>query len=368
MDVLQVVKYYFPHYGGIENYTRQIVQGLKDKVNMRVLTANRTAKTVDDKIDGVEIKRVSSFGERFSVPLAPTFPFWLRKMKADIIHFQAPFPLAEFSQLLVGNTAKIVVSWHSDIVKQIIARKIFEPFLLRFLNRADKILVATPNHITSSIYLPRYKDKCEVVPYGIETDKFTNINSEDPRVKEIKEKYRKPIILFVGRLVYYKGIEYLVRAMKDIDGKLLIIGNGPLKDKINLLIDEHKLNEKVKILDSVGNQSLPFYYHACDIFVLPSIANSEAFGIVQLEAMACGKPVISTELPTGVTYVNRNGLTGLTVPIMDSSALATALKELLNNPQLRNEYGNNGRERVQSLFNRDQLIEKIYKVYSGLMG
>lgn len=368
MKVLQVVKYYHPEYGGVENYTRQVVLGLKDRadIELEVLTANKLAETQSQVVDGVSVRRVASYGMMFSVPLCPTFPYWLKKSRVDILHFQMPFPLAEFSELLRPKTAKIVVSWHSDIVKQVLQRKIYEPFLLRFLDRTDKILVATPNHITSSIYLPRFRNKCAVVPYGIDIERFAKVAPNDPRVENLRNETNGPIILFVGRLVYYKGLEYLISAMRTVNGNLVIIGNGPLKDQLISLIKKLGLEDKVKILDSVDHHDLPFYYHSCDIFVLPSIANSEAFGLVQVEAMACGKPVISTDLPTGVSFVNQDQVTGLTVPVKDIDSLARAINNLLGNPVKRKEYGENGRKRARTVYNKEQLAENIYKIYLEL--
>jgi len=369
MKILQIVKYYYPNFGGVENYTRQIVLGLKDRsdIALQVLTANKKPRTVIDQTDGIRTVRVARFGEKFSVPLSPTFPFWLLKQKADILHFQMPFPLAEFSEILAKKRTKIVVSWHSDIVKQDLARRIFEPFLLRFLDRVDKILVATPNHITSSLYLPYFKDKCEIVPYGLDLERFAKIAPNEPKVTALRNKANGPLILFVGRLVYYKGLEYLISAMKDVEANLLIVGEGPLKQKLLAQIKGLGLENKVSILDKVGHAELPYYYQACDVFVLPSIANSEAFGLVQVEAMACGKPVISTDLPTGVSYVNQDKVTGLTVPTKDSSSLAEAINDLLNDSEKRQKYGANGYQRAFSLYNKDQLAKNVYKIYSELM-
>ncbi|MFA5034929.1 MAG: glycosyltransferase [Candidatus Margulisiibacteriota bacterium] len=368
MKVLQVVKHYYPYRGGVESYTREVVLGLKDipGLSLEVLTANEARETVEEKVDGVPVTRVASFGEKFSVPLCPTFPYWLRQKPAEIKHFQMPFPLAEFAELLGPKKSKLVVSWHSDIVKQVVQRKLYEPFLRRFLDRADKILVATPHHITSSLFLPDYKEKCAIVPYGIDPRRFSAIEPDDPKVLALRGD-AEFVILFVGRLVYYKGVEFLIRAMTEVNGKLLIIGDGPLKEELAALIATLGLQEKVRILPNVGDEALPYYYQACDLFVLPSIANSEAFGIVQVEAMACGKPVITTDLPTGVTYVNQRGVTGLVVPIKDSLALAKAINELRADPQKRQFLGENGRQRANTLYNKANLGPNVYRIYQEVL-
>ncbi|MBI5698837.1 glycosyltransferase [Candidatus Saganbacteria bacterium] len=369
MNILQVVKYYYPYLGGIETYTREIVLGLKSqpKMTIKVLTANTRPRTEEDIVDEISVTRVARFGELFSVPLCPAFPLVLKSKNADIMHFQMPFPLAEFSEILFPKRAKIVVSWHSDIVKQVFQRKLFEPFLLKFLDRVDKILVATPNHITSSLYLPKYIDKCEIVPYGIDFSRFDKIGSEDQKVRALKNKYADGLVLFVGRLVYYKGVEYLIRAMRESTGRLVIIGDGPLKQRLLNLIAELGLSARVEILDSINNGEVVYYYQACDLFVLPSIANSEAFGIAQVEAMACGKPVITTDLPTGVTYVNQKDVTGLVVPLKESAALARAINILLKDPGRRKLLGENGDKRARQLFNKTDLAVNIKKIYSTVL-
>ena len=155
--------------------------------------------------------------------------------------------------------------------------------------------------------------------------------------------------------------------MTEVNGKLLIIGDGPLKEELAALIATLGLQEKVRILPNVGDEALPYYYQACDLFVLPSIANSEAFGIVQVEAMACGKPVITTDLPTGVTYVNQRGVTGLVVPIKDSQALAKAINELRADPQKRRTLGENGRQRANTLYNKANLGPNVYRIYQEVL-
>jgi rhamnosyl/mannosyltransferase len=332
---------------------------------MEVLTANEKPFTTHEMIDGIPITRVLSLGQLFSVPVCPTFPFWLKSIQADLIHFQMPFPLAEFSEILSKKRAKIVVSWHSDIVSQVVQRKLFEPFLYRFLDRVDKILVATPNHITSSLYLPTYKSKCEIVPFGIDFQRFSSLSSTN-EIDRIR-KGAEILILFVGRLVTYKGVEYLIRAMVNVKGRLLIVGDGPLKQPIIKLAESLGLQDRITIISNVSNKELPYYYKACDIFVLPSIANSEAFGIVQLEAMACAKPVITTNLTTGVTYVNQNEVTGLHVAVKDSHSLARAINELALHPEKRELYGKNGQQQVYRLYNNDTIWQKVFNVYKSVL-
>ena len=366
--ILQIAKFFYPHFGGMEKVVRDINLGLKEDVNMKVLACQVKGKGNKEIIDGIEVFRACTIGTYFSVPISFTFPFLLKKISRgrDILHFHLPFPLAVMSYLLVRPKGKIVVWWHSDILKPKNLYKLYKPFLRRFLNKVDKIIVATPYHIKNSDVLKDFKDKCEVIPYGIDAEQFNFIDEIKEKVKKIREKYGPKIILFVGRLIYYKGLEYLIQAMKSVDAKLLIIGEGHLKENLQKLVDKLKIENKVFFLGKVSNSGIVGYFYACDIFVLPSVEKTEAFGLVQLEAMACGKSVVNTNLPTGVPYVSLDKITGATVPPKDAKALAGAINNLLNNESLRKKYGENGRKRVEKKFTKKIMIKRVLNLYQNL--
>jgi glycosyltransferase involved in cell wall biosynthesis len=176
---------------------------------------------------------------------------------------------------------------------------------------------------------------------------------------------KKPILLAVGRLVYYKGFEYLIRAMAEVDASLIIIGKGPRKQSLVALAEELGVSDKVTILDEV--EDVNPYHHAADVFVLPSIARSEAFGIVQLEAMAAGKPVINTQLESGVPFVSPHGVTGLTVPPANASALAAAINELLGDQEMRSQFGAAAKARVQQEFTAVKMVSRIARLYDCVL-
>ncbi len=172
----------------------------------------------------------------------------------------------------------------------------------------------------------------------------------------------------MGRLVYYKGIQYLIDAINQVpDVSLVIIGSGPLKKELLNQIRALNLEKRIHILPEVDEETLRSFYEACDIFVLPSVEKSETYGIVQIEAMACGKPVICTELKTGTTFINQNGITGLVVPPRDSRALADAINSLANNGSLRSELGNNAKQRALNELAAEKMVERTYKVYNDLL-
>jgi rhamnosyl/mannosyltransferase len=231
-----------------------------------------------------------------------------------------------------------------------------------FLDRADAIISATPNYLNTSSVLSRYRGRCEVIPYGIPI----GIAPVDAGLaSEIRETYGPRLLVSVGRLVYYKGFEWLIEAMRSVRGHLLIIGNGPLRAALEERIRTAGVSDRVTILSDVADVTP--YYQAADVFVLASVARSEAFGIVQIEAMACGKPIVNTDLDSGVPFVSRNGESGLTVPPRDSDALAEAVNTLLDDETLRASFGRTGRARVEQEFSKEVMVGRTMELYRSLL-
>jgi rhamnosyl/mannosyltransferase len=291
---------------------------------------------------------------------------WLRKIKARIIHVHMPNPLADFSYFLAKPQGKLIVMYHSDIVRQKVFLPVYRPLLFSLLRKAEFIIATSQNYIESSYALRKFKDKCIVIPLGVDIERFRLSDSAKEKATEIKERFGRPILLFVGRLVYYKGLEYLIGAMKDIEAHLIIIGKGPLKKRLNGLVKVLRLKERVSFLYNISDDKLPLYYYASDIFVLPSIERSEAFGIVQLEAMACAKPVISTRVNSGVPFVNLDNETGLVIEPRSTSEITRAANLLLADNELREKMGRRGRERVEEMFTKESVAEQVKKLYRRL--
>jgi len=369
MKILQINKLYFPWIGGVEKIVQDIAEGLKDRVDMKVLVCRDRGKKEIDRVNNIEVTRASSFGIFYSMPISFDFPILLNRLSRDrdILHFHMPFPLADLSYYFnLRKKKKVIIWWHSDIVKQKKALLIYKPFLLSFLKKAEKIMVATPRHVESSIFLKNLEYKCEVIPFGINQDKFLMTSVIHNKVVKIHNIYGKNIVLFIGRLIYYKGVEYLIEAMKNVDANLIIIGDGPLKDNLSLQTKRIGVDKKIFFLGGLDDSDVVAYYHACKVFVLPSVENTEAFGIVQMEAMACGKPVINTDLPTGVPYVSLNGKTGVTVPVKNADALSKAIRNIIFNDDLREKFGANALQRIEKEFTMDRMMNRIYKVYENV--
>lgn len=365
LRILQVNKAYYPHIGGIESLVRTYGRELAKRpdTEMQVLVCqDKKEKTSYEVIEGVPVTRAGSIGTYFSCPISFSFFKLFKKMSknADVILFHMPFPLGDLACLLSGFKGKVVLAWHSDVVKQKKLLIFYKPVLLRFLKRADVIITATKGHIDSSPFLTKFRDKCKVIPYGIDCSKYIS----SPYTPILSEKLcdkNAVKVLFTGRLVYYKGVEVLIKSFEKVHGcELFIVGKGSLEN--NLKIATEKMNQKVHFLGVLSDEKLKAAFHDCDIFVLPSVENSEAFGIVQLEAMVYGKPVINTALPTGVPFVSLHGQTGITVSPKDPDALAEAINTLAENKELREKYGNAAAKRVKEEFLEQDVLVRIYDI------
>jgi glycosyltransferase involved in cell wall biosynthesis len=239
--------------------------------------------------------------------------------------------------------------------------------LKRALERADVVIATSPQLLDYSEVLAPFRDKCRIVPYGIDLEQFSPRHEALEAARRIREEHGgRPLLLGVGRLIYYKGFEFAIRALEQVpEAKLLLIGDGPLRGELAALARRSGVADRVVFVGDVLNELVTPYYLACDAYVMPSIARSEAFGIVQIEAMACGLPVINTALDSGVPFVSLDGKTGLTVPPSDATALAAAVRRLLSEPELRARLGAAGRLRAQAEFSKATLKRRLLAVYTG---
>jgi glycosyltransferase involved in cell wall biosynthesis len=363
LRVLQVGKFYPPHRGGMESHLQVLCGQLRAEVNVEVLVSSDDRRTVEEVLDSVKVTRVGTLFDFAAAPVCPGLVRRIRDSRADIVHLHWPHPTALLAYLASGHAGRLVLTYHSDVVRQRVLGGMFRPVLRRVLEHADAIIAASPNYVESSPVLQQFKSKCNVIPFGVPLDGFDRV---DPfEVSRIRERFGPRIVLGVGRLIYYKGFEHLVRAMKKVDAHLVIIGEGPLRGALEQEAERTGVAGRVTLLGHV--EDLVPYYHAADVFALPSIARSEAFGIVQLEAMACRRPVINTRLDSGVTYVSVDGVTGLTVPPADSDALAAALDQLLGDAALAARYGRAARLRVEREFDLEVMGRRTRQLYEEIM-
>jgi rhamnosyl/mannosyltransferase len=362
MKILHVYKDYYPIIGGMENHIRMLAELQAEKGHdVAVLVTNPTRKTCFDTQNGVRVIKAGRVTTVSSTPISLSLPRLLSKERPDITHLHCPYPIGELSQLYFGKAKRVVLTYQSDIIRQKGLLRFYKPFLNKVLSKVDRIIVTSENYMRSSIHLQPYINKCVLIPLGIELKVFLrNSRSES---NQIRRNYGSPIILFVGRLRYYKGLQYLLEAMQEIPAKLIVIGTGQKEREWKNLSARLNLEGKVFFVGEIRDEFLPHFYHASDVFVLPACERSEAFGLVQVEAMASGLPVISTELGTGTSFVNKHGETGFVLPARDSNALRDAIFTLLNNPSLRQEMGRKGRERAVKEFSLETMVDRVLNLY-----
>lgn len=365
LRTLHVGKFYHPYMGGMETHLQALCESLQPRVNVQVIVANQHRQSVVDQVHGIRVTRAGALFNLSTAPICPQMIGAIRGSRADLIHIHLPNPMAILAYFASGHRGKLIVTYHSDVVRQKAAGWAFEPILRRALNRCSAIIATSPNYLESSPILPSYRRRCHVIPLGIHYDRYQT--PDEPAVAKIRQRFKDPIILSVGRLVYYKGYEYLIRAMAKARGRLVIVGQGPLQPALERLALECGVRDRVTFLGRLSDDELLQYYYASSMFVLASIARSEAFGIVQLEAMACGRPVINTNLETGVPFVSQDGVSGLTVPPKDPDALSAAINRLIESPSLSDELGEGARRRVKEEFTVEIMTRRTLHLYDQVM-
>ena len=371
MKILQVNKLYYPIIGGVEKVAQDIADGLngKDGIEIINLVCQEKGPSVIDDVGGVKVHRAATWLTLFRMPISFDFFFLYRRLASDcdLIILHHPFPLGFLAYRIFSPHKKMIVWYHSDIVKQKILGAVLRPLTRAVLRLAGFIFVSNNNLVKYSIELPPFADRCKVIPFGLRINDFYLSDELKNQARVIADKYQKPIVLSVGRLVYYKGFEYLIKSFINVtDAVLLIIGEGPLQVELQKLIDDNNLSDRVSLISH--QKDIRPYYFASQLFVLPSVANSEAFGLVQMEALACGLPVVNTNLPTGVPEVSLNGETGFTVEPKNSDALAESINKIIHDPELRSRLSATAQKRAEEVFTIDRFLETNKKYFEELTG
>ena len=362
MHVLHVYKAYPPVVGGIEHHRRLLAETqARRNLDVTVLVASATGRASVREENGVRVVRTRPWGTVASAPISPGLARWVRRIVPDVTHLHFPYPPGELAHRVFGRSRVTIVSYHSDIVRQRWLGKLYGPLMRRLLNRADRVLVGSPPYLRTSPHLRRMTKSCTVVPMGIDPRPFQTV---DPKGSEqIRSREGSPLVLFVGRLRYYKGVDVLIKAAPGIDARILLVGTGPMDREWRRLAAMSPAASRIRFLGHAPAEELPLYYAAADVVVLPSSYRSESFGLVLLEAMAAGRPVVSTELGTGTSFVNQHGETGMVVASGDADALAEAVNALLRDPERRRQMGLNGRRRVHEEFHFEQMVDRTIDVY-----
>ena len=363
--VLQIGKYYPPYMGGIETHLQVLCEALQGDAHIDVVVAAGAGGHLTERVCGIPVERLSTWFTLASAPVCPAMISRIRRSPADLIHIHLPNPIAVVAWLASGRRGPLVVTYHSDTVRQAFLGAAFDPIQQRMLGRAAAIIATSPNYVATSQALARHRDRCHVIPYGIPLAQFQSSTPE--AVDQLRRQYGDRLVLAVGRLVYYKGFENLIAAMRNVKARLLLAGDGPLRTKLQRLAAESGAGDRVVFLGEIQNGAIAPYYHAASVFVVSSVARSEAFGIVQIEAMAAGKPVVNTRLDSGVPFVSLDQVTGLTVPPGDVGALAAAINRLLDDASLRARYGEAARARAESEFSVEMMKSRILSLYRQVL-
>lgn len=364
MRILHIYKdYYPPVLGGIETHINALATGMASRHEISVLVCGRGWRTTEETLDGVRVIRVGCPFRAFSNPFAPCFPAWLKRLDADILHFHLPLPTATVAWQIARPKGRVVATYHSDIVRQSWALAAYGPLQQRFLRQAHRILVTSPNYLNSSQHLQPHRERCRVVPLGMDLSLFEPTETVLREAAHLREDWGQRVILFVGKLRYYKGLTYLISAMKSVKARLILVGGGQLESQLRKQAEQDGVADRIVFVGDKERDLIPAYYYACDVFCLPSIYRSEAFGLVQIEAAACGKPVVSTALDSGVPYVNQHEKTGLIVPPQNPEVLAQAINTLLDDPTLSQQMGAYARERAFREFTLEKMLERVEAVY-----
>lgn len=364
MKILHIYKDYPPILGGIENHVRLLAEGQAAMGHQVTALVTNPAglRSTETMEHGVRVVRAGRLATVASTPLTLALPWRLLREQPDVVHLHFPYPVGETAQWLLRRGKGTVLSYHSDVVRQASILRFYRPIMSRVLSLVDAIVIGSPP-MRKSAYLAPYQSKLHLIPYGIPLERFAR-----PASMPARSGNEVFTMLFVGRLRYYKGLDTLIRALPHIPGRLRIVGIGPMEAEWKALAQEAGVADRIEWLGETPDDELPGLYHHADLFVLPASHPSEAFGLVQVEAMAAGLPVVCTELGTGTTYVNLDGVTGLVVPPRDPDALATAINALAVDSERRAALGGAAQERVQREFALDVMVNRVLSLYEQIAG
>lgn len=368
MRVLHFFKTYLPEtVGGIEHVIFQLCQsGIAHGVHSEVLTLSahpepREVMVADHKVHRAKLDlQLASTGFSFSV----LKQFRELAAQADIINYHFPWPFMDLVHFASAINKPVVVTYHSDIVRQKNLMRLYSPLMHAFLNRADRIVAASPNYLETSPVLERYRDKTRVVPYGLDRSSYP-LPSESC-MAGWEQRFGRRFFLFVGVMRYYKGLHILLEAAQGTDYPIVIVGAGPLEQQLREQAVTLGLTN-MHFLGRLGEEDKVALLQLCSAIVFPSHLRSEAFGISLLEGAMYGKPMISSEIGTGTSYINIHGETGLVVPPSNPTAFREAMRTLWDNPELAKEMGRKAGQRYEQLFTSDQMGRQMAQLYRELL-
>jgi rhamnosyl/mannosyltransferase len=363
LKILHAAKFYAPVRGGMETVLADLCEGTATEWDVQVVAANDAPQSAAERRGDVDVVRAAAFGQAASVPLCPTLPWQLWTHPADCVVLHEPNPIAGTALWLRLPARRLIIWHHSDLVRPWWAPPTYGRIVQRSLyERADCVIVSSPA-LASESPLVRRARHVAVIPFGVALERYRRTDADRAAaIEAVRARTRGPRLLFVGRLVYYKGVHVLLEAARDWPGTLIVVGDGPLEGELRARAARLGIADRVQFAGALTDDEVEAHYQACDALVLPSVARTEAFGVVQVEAMAAGLPVVSTQLPTGVPWVNQDGVSGIVVPPDDASALGAALRRLAHDSALRASLGEGARRRADTLFARERMVRAFKEV------
>ena len=369
MKILQLGKFY-PIRGGVEKVMYDLMTGLSAMgIRCDMLCAACEKEEVGEKQlnEYARLMCMRSFAKIKATMMSPAMIFKMRRIRKDydIVHVHHPDPMACLALWLSGYKGKVALHWHSDIIKQKKLLKLYKPLQSWLIDRADVIIGTSPVYLKASPWLRDVQDKTVCLPIGV-----VPLDVDVKGAEALREQYKgKKIIFSLGRLVPYKGYKYLIDSAKYLDDSYVVLigGGGPLKAQLREQIENSGLQDKVRLLGFLSDSQVASYFGACDLFCMSSVYATEAFGIVQIEAMSAGKPVVATKIPgSGVSWVNAHKESGINVEPKDSEALAGAFRRILESEDTYNTYSEQASQRYWTMFTKTKMIEKCIEIYKSL--
>lgn len=365
LRILQLGKFY-PIKGGVEKVEYDLMTGLSARgIHCDMLCATVAGKGGTTVLNPfARLMQCRSWGQFAATMWAPSMVTELRRMASsyDIIHVHHPDPMAALALMFSGYKGRVVLHWHSDIQKQKYLLKLYLPIQNWLLRRAERIIGTSPVYLAESPFLQGVQHKTACLPIGVDP-----IEPDEEKVERIRQRYgNKKIVFSLGRLVAYKGFTNLVKAARYLgdDYIVLIGGTGALEKNLKDEIKSLGLEHKVKMLGRIPQEELAAHYGAATVFCLPSVQKTEAFGIVQLEAMSCGCPVVATRIPqSGVAWVNEHGVSGLNVAPGNPQELAEAILQIAGDEDVYRRFSAQAKERYTRLFTKERMIDNCLKLY-----
>ncbi|MFA5139865.1 MAG: glycosyltransferase [Elusimicrobiota bacterium] len=367
MRILQVGKFPKEYCGGVERAVFTLSERLAQEHDVEVVTSNLAPRLKTERSGRLVHHSLPTWLQLFSTPITPSLFAYFRSARFDVVQISFQNPMAAAAYLWARPQGKLVVWYHHDIIRQRLLGPLIAPLLSRVLKAADRIVATSGPYARSSKTLAGFLEKTTVIPLGVDAERL-NEERGISESRRIRSEYGSPIVLFIGRLVYYKGLPVLLEAMKGVAARLLVIGSGPLEAELKRLAAGPGLAGKVTFRSVPQEEPLGKYLHACDLLVLPSTERTEAYGLTLLEAMACAKPVIATELGTGTSFVCQHGINGLVVPPGDAAALRSAIQAVLSDPDKARRMGEAGRGRVRDRFTLEGMARQFVGLYRQLLG